>query len=431
MEKPSRFILWGLFTLLVPGFLAALLVGPRAPDDKQSYFCVMNIRTASVFGISLNCDSALHIAYARDPMRILQPGNLRQSRPMMVLPPFLLRPLFAAFDDLPARFGARPVDMMPDNFQRTMPDLIERGFSGFLAYAAFNLLLLALCYALYLHLVGGAASAAGALLVGSIGLLLVGNDVVKAFFWSPHTQLYNILVPLIAVWSMTAPASGWRRGALIGLASGAGVLAYPLFLIVPACYALRAACDAVLTRRAAPLAAAAGALAAVFLAPVAWYLFVRWIVGSFYSDTLAYDQGIWIVDSLRRGTFWIDLAAPAGDLLFYLKLQLVALGVMAVLALTLFVLALARIDVRRTDAALCVAAFAVSAITFAFYALAGINYARCAAAAIPPLVVACGVLARVSAEAARPWAVWAAALGALATIEVQLIHTAVKAGPYS
>ena len=432
MRKPSRLIVCALFVLLVPGFLAALLVGPRAPGDKQQTFCVHNMVTDTPFGLSLNCDSLGHLSTAYRPGAIFDKGHPRQSRPLMVMSGALLRPLFTFADDAPKWLGLRPADDMPDNYKGWVDSVMDFGMSGFIAFAVFNLALLCVCYWLYLLLVGSASvSAASALLVGSVGLLLVGNDVVKAFFWSPHGQLYNMLVPLIGLWTMVSPARGWRRGALIGLASGVGVLAYPLFLIVPVCFALRAAFDAVAARRVSLAAPAVAAMAAVFLAPVAWYVFVLNYTGSFYSDSLAFNQGFWIVDSARRGTFWADLAVPAHALWYFLQPQLVALCAMVALALTLFVLAVPRLNVSRADAGLCIAAFAVSAVALAFYALAGLNTARSAAAALPPLIVVCGVLARVSAEAVRPWAAWAIALAGFATIYVQLVYTVVKAGPYS
>jgi hypothetical protein len=51
-------------------------------------------------------------------------------------------------------------------------------------------------------------------IVVSVGLLLVTNDISKAFFWSPHTQMFNVLVPVMAVY---AAALAWD-GALWGAA---------------------------------------------------------------------------------------------------------------------------------------------------------------------------------------------------------------------
>jgi hypothetical protein len=420
-----------MFALLLPGFLAALLIGPRAPGDMQSVFCVHNMFTSTPFGLSLNCDAPGLLSTAYRPSDVLDKGNLRQSRPLMVMPGAILRPLFTFADDAPKWLGIRPADDMPDNYKGWINSVMDFGMSGFIAFAVFNLALLCVSFWLYLRLVGGALDAASAVLLGAIGLLLVGNDVVKAFFWSPHGQLYNILIPLVTVWAMSKPAGAWRRGARVGLLSGIGALAFPLFLIVPACFAIRAVFDAVVEKEPRRIISGGAALAATFVAPIAWYLFVLWYVGSFYSDSLAFNQGIWIIDSLRRGTFGADLAVPAGSLWFNLLPQLYALSWMFVLALVLFVLAVPRLNVSRSDVGLCVAAFVVSFVAFAFYALAGLNTARSVASVIPPLIVVCGVLARVSLEASRPWAAWPVAFAVLAVAYAQLIFTAVKVGPYS
>lgn len=34
----------------------------------------------------------------------------------------------------------------------------------------------------------------------ALGALFIFNDPVKAFVWSPHTQMFNIMLPLFCVW---------------------------------------------------------------------------------------------------------------------------------------------------------------------------------------------------------------------------------------
>jgi 4-amino-4-deoxy-L-arabinose transferase-like glycosyltransferase len=73
-------------------------------------------------------------------------------------------------------------------------------------------------------------------------LLLVGNDVTKAFFWSPHTQLFNVLVPVLALNATLRVLDGAafdRTFALgLGLAVGLGLTAYGVFVVVPTCLML-------------------------------------------------------------------------------------------------------------------------------------------------------------------------------------------------
>ena len=68
---------------------------------------------------------------------------------------------------------------------------------------------------------------------------------------------------------------------------------------------------------------------------------------------------------------------------------------------------------------------------FCFYAGLGLYVARTADASIVPLIVACGILARVAVEAACSQVGWFAAVASAGIVYAQLIYTAAKAGPYS
>jgi hypothetical protein len=431
MERVHRsWPAWVIFVVIVPGFLIALLIGPRVPTDKQEFYCVSNIVSSSPFGLSLNCDALLHLAMTRDPGIILREGKLRQSRPLFAVPATVLRPLFLWATDVPGRIGLHP-DNTPENLRWAMPDLIGKDFPAFLAYAVVSSALLVAIFWLYLWLAGLPERAAGALFIAAVGLLLVGNDVVKAFFWSPHAQLYNILAPLIGVWAMIHPVGSWRRGAVVGFLAGVAILVYPLFLLVAACFGLRGIIDAAAERRLSPLLAGFASVGAVFVAPLAWYLFVLWLKGSFYSDTVDFNQGVWIIASLRKGTFWADLAAPTSWLWLWFKEQAFIVGIMASLAFVLFLASLPRQNVERSDLVVIICCLIVSALAFVFYALAGLNVWRSAFAPIAPLVLAVGVLARAASAMAPRWALWTAAVAALIVAYGQMIYTAVKAGPYS
>ncbi len=88
----------------------------------------------------------------------------------------------------------------------------------------------------------GVNDGAGLVILVAVGLLVVGNDVTKAFFWSPHTQLFNVFVPVLALDATLRVLDGAafdRRFAVgVGLAVGLGVTAYGVFIVVVACLML-------------------------------------------------------------------------------------------------------------------------------------------------------------------------------------------------
>jgi hypothetical protein len=106
--------------------------------------------------------------------------------------------------------------------------------------------------------------------------MLVANEVLKAFVWSPHTQMFNIFVPLFALYATMRAGDGAllerRFTILTGIAAGLGCTAYALFIIVLPCvaagafvFALRHGSRAVWTQSAIN----AVLLAALVIAPEA------------------------------------------------------------------------------------------------------------------------------------------------------------------
>src|SRR5262249_13874721 len=112
-------------------FVAALLIGPRVPYERQAEFCVVNVKIGGPLGISLNCDSPEYLRLAREPSALLEPTNMRQSRPGLVL----AAPL-SPLGDLARRFGVSA--SRPDIAQGRIDDSLAKDFPGFLAYALLN-----------------------------------------------------------------------------------------------------------------------------------------------------------------------------------------------------------------------------------------------------------------------------------------------------
>jgi len=113
------------------------------------------------FGVSINCDAFALLNLAREPARLLEPNNRRQSRPMMVMPAWALRPLFLWSIDAPKHLGIAPAQDMREYYQQYMPEFLAKDFPGFMAYALFNVLTRVTIFAVYLWLVLGNVSGRG------------------------------------------------------------------------------------------------------------------------------------------------------------------------------------------------------------------------------------------------------------------------------
>ena len=80
------------------------MIGPRVPDNMQKEYCVRNFEINSIFGHSMNCDSADYILNASNPKRLLEEDSIRQARPGLIINAnnnsFFIDKVFLAFLDI-------------------------------------------------------------------------------------------------------------------------------------------------------------------------------------------------------------------------------------------------------------------------------------------------------------------------------------------
>ena len=77
----KKFLPISFFWLFCIIYITLLFIGPRVPHDEQSNYCVRNFEVNTIFGHSMNCDSADWILNTNNTSRILEPNSIRQSRP--------------------------------------------------------------------------------------------------------------------------------------------------------------------------------------------------------------------------------------------------------------------------------------------------------------------------------------------------------------
>jgi hypothetical protein len=432
---------WPLFLIGFALFGLGLLIGPRVPAADAKYNCVGNVQLEGPFGFALNCDSPEFMWLARDPSALLDHANSRQSRPGLIL--------LAALIQAPLSLTIAP-DGPPTPVSQGLyePLRVAQTFSqdqpAYFAYILLNVaILLASFHVLRLTIERGAPahSGAAAIIVAATGLLLVANDVTKAFLWSPHTQMFNILVPVMAVYAtqrVVADARVERKFALaMGLLVGLGMTAYPVFAVIPICVLLPAVIGLLrershaARRRDAASLALLGILSAVPWA--LWYVYVRITTDGFFAAELHLRQVVWMKDALADGlgaffSQWFDYL---GQLLQLAAPQAVSLAALVGwLALTLAATVRQRIELAAASRIIAIGVY-VSCAVLGFYTCVGWIVERLAYPAIPPLIVAAGAIAAMIAQrlAPRPRTIFAA--GCLALAVAQVIYEVAKQGPWS
>jgi len=253
-----------------------------APKMSKQIYCVTPVRLPGVRFYPLNCDSAAFMALAHHPGEILQPREPRQSRPGYVA------------------LAALSTHILGPTANRLGWDRAFREKdSAYIPLILINLILL-VASAFLLTLLLRRLGAPPVLVVPALCLLLVANDVTKAFFWTPHQQMFELLVPVatitIACWVMrTRP--GWRGIAATAVALGLASLVYASVLITVAVLVL-----ILLTRGWAGLRLA-GLLCAAFALPqLAWIGVCEVVVGSYYNyEMKRYHEFTWLPEAAMHG----------------------------------------------------------------------------------------------------------------------------------
>jgi hypothetical protein len=379
MRRRSALILLTASSAL---FGAALLAFHHIPEGTTDVMCGKNFGLPFGFRIVWNCDSDAFMNGALDPGMLLEPNSARQSRPGLILAAAVLADCFGF---LLSQVHALLPTMHISNWTMTYGP-------AYAAYLLLNFVVLNASLLLFLHILpeGDALSPPVVLL----GLLLISNDVVKAFLLTPHTTLLNIFIPLFCLWAYgVASGEANRRDlkiALLAVVAGLGVTAYAAFSVfVPAVVIpdfLRLRHNFSWRRTVLTFGRAVVVTAVVALPMVLWIAYVVSRTGSFYQREIAlFHQVVWILDAMRQGigTVVVELAANAMALIKHdlpsILFVVVYSGVIAVLT-----------GPRPTRAATIVRSVPagvpiVSGLFIVFWSFVSLTDARIAFSAVPPL----------------------------------------------
>jgi hypothetical protein len=124
--------------------------------------------------------------------------------------------------------------------------------------------------------------------------------VVKAFIWTPHQDLFTLLVPIATVfitqWAIRTDPPWWKL-ALVGFGLGAYSLIYASVVITLAVVGV-----VLLARGWRGLLRAAVYGAAFASMPLAWIAICRSVVGSYYNhEVTTYHEFVWLFAEARNG----------------------------------------------------------------------------------------------------------------------------------
>jgi hypothetical protein len=229
---------WTLSSLMLAVFVIGRLVGPRIPDDQQKKWCAVNVHITAIFGVSLNCDAQAFMLDATHPSALIEPDNPLQSKPGM---PIVAWAIALPFQPLNAVVPRLARDVRRADIDSIRVDNALKAFGpAYVAYFILNLLILCCSFYLFRRIVqAGRPDRETETVVAisvSVGTLMIATYPITNYLLSPHTVMFNALVPLLAiVCAMRANTVGItdaRFAATVGAVVGFGMTVYTLFFMV-------------------------------------------------------------------------------------------------------------------------------------------------------------------------------------------------------
>ncbi len=422
--------------VLVAASLAGVLAGAHllllAPMISDPV-CATPVHVNRFMAYPLNCDSTLFLQLAHHPSDLLAKANfghgssaqraaaakrlrrdhLRQSRPGYVALSALATRILGS---TAARLGLDRAYGQTD--------------TAYIPLILINLVIVVAAVALLARLLRrlGAPTA----VVVTLCSLLVLNDLMKAFFWTPHQQMFALLTPLV-----TIAAGRWLilerprllAVATLGLGLGLGALIYPNVMITVGVLTV-----ILLARGSRGAGQVVMLWVSVAIAPAGWIVICRKISGTYLNNDVAhYREFVWLPEAFSQG--WrvfsarLELASVAS-----IRELMGADGlVLAVLAGFMVVAILAGVRLgptTRQDKATLTAAGLTIVFSLLFGWGVGIITTRVMFEAYPALLVLAGWMATRFAAKSRV-TLLVASYGLAVIAVANAPHEVLTHGPYS
>jgi hypothetical protein len=390
-------------TLIVIAAVHALWLAPTPPAGTP---CVDIERVWGPLNMVLSCDSYEFIRIARKPGRLSRPNSYRQSRPLGAMAaalltraepigPYTLLPDEFAEDAAQSPNRLRDVGGYPYR-QRIQP--------GWLAYIVLNFVTLLAALMLFRRL-NAPRTKAAAVTIAVVSFFLMFSPVVKGFFWSAHTQMWSVLMPLIAIALSQAflrrPTRSWLFMTATGALLGIGALAYGSLIVCVPVAILSIAVGFRLNREQPqflPLLGKICCFLAAFAAPlVIWIQIIKMTTGSFYNAEIEDCQMFsWMLDAWRAGGAG-TLISKAQPFLaeFFMHLWTVVWPALPLLAIVLLVgyKSLPRLrEIIRERSQSLIAALITMVMCFGFFGLMGFYRDRLEFNVMVPIIVMAGII---------------------------------------
>lgn len=215
-------LVFGLGTQII----SILLPPSRQISDSNNAFCNFYINKLHFFHVHLDCDAQYFLLDSQSPMRIINNQTPLQDRPLHTFLVFITSKALNIVG-LPAG----PINYLGEDGIPQTYNLLNYG-----VFIAFNAIILLASVVLVLKAMSSGGSFKGnhsKLIAATAFFLVVQNPVLREFFWTPHSKLFNILIPSLLFFLVQSEFVVTKRNYLvIMLLISTTLLMYPTFSII-------------------------------------------------------------------------------------------------------------------------------------------------------------------------------------------------------
>lgn len=290
-KEYSGYLFFGFLTQLF-----SILLPPNSNISGTNVaFCNYYINKWKIFNVHIDCDSQYFLLDSQSPLRLLSNETPLQDRPLHVLFVFM----FSRFLELFGIPSGSITYLGEDNIPQTY-NILDYG-----VYVGLNAVILGISMFIVIRILLKNTKIINSLImklsVCFSLLMIVQNPVNREFFWTPHSQVFNILIPAVLFQLVQNDfILSKNRFWYYLLFFACMTLVYPTFSIVTPIFF-------VLCWR--KLGKTQAMLTLLILAPrILWPKIVE-LTGGVYVDwpVVGHRRFVWIIDSYNKGTLRSDV----------------------------------------------------------------------------------------------------------------------------
>lgn len=222
VSKYVYLVSYGLLTQIV-----SILLPPSSTiSDSKAALCNFYITKLKIFHVHIDCDSQYFLLDSQNPMRIVNDQTPLQDRPVYTFIVFIISKFLGVMGVPSGSISYLGEDNIPQNY-----DVLN--YALFLVLNA-AILVTSIIIVLKVFFKNTERSTfLYKLSLFSVLLMISQNPINREFFWTPHTQIFNVLVPaLLFHLSQNNLVMGKRQFYIWILSISTALLVYPTFSIL-------------------------------------------------------------------------------------------------------------------------------------------------------------------------------------------------------